>query len=59
MLHDRYLITHDREILITNSFNGWRTHGVTFVGLSDRIYSPQAERLWEMEIGKSDDGIHT
>ena len=56
VLHDRYLITHDREILITHSLNGWRTHGVTFVGLSHRIYSPQAERLWEMEIGKSGDG---
>ena len=58
VLHDRYLITHDREILITNSFNGWRTNGVTFVGLSDGIYSPQAERLWEMAIGESEDGIH-
>ena len=58
VLHDRYLITHDKEILISHSLNGWRTNGVTFVGLSHRIYSPQAERLWEMGIGKSDDGTH-
>ena len=58
VFHDRYLITYDREILITNSFSGWRTHGVTFVSLPSSIYRSQAERLWEMEIGESDDGIH-
>ena len=58
VLHDRYLITHDREILITNSFSGWRKQGVTFVSLPGSVYRSQAERLWEMEIGESDDGIN-
>ena len=33
VFHDRYLIAGDEEVLISNSFNGWRTDGVTFVSL--------------------------
>ena len=48
--HDRYLITPEREILITNSFNGWRKHGVTFVSLPYGVYRAEAEQLWAMDV---------
>ena len=48
--HDRYLITPEREIIITNSFNGWPKHGVTFVSLPYGVYRAEAERLWSMDI---------
>ena len=48
--HDRYLVTPEREILITNSFNGWLTDGVTFVHLPYNIYRAEAERLWSLDI---------
>ena len=51
--HDRYLITPDREILITNSFNGWRKHGVTFVSLPYGVYRAEAERLWAMDVASA------
>jgi len=38
VFHDRFLITHDREILISNSFIGWRKDGVTFVSLPFGVY---------------------
>ena len=49
--HDRYLITHKREIILTHSFNGWRKDGVTFAGLPYDIYRAEAESLWEMAVG--------
>ena len=55
--HDRYLITGDTEVLITNSFNGWSTGGVTFVSLPHSVYRPEAEKLWSMDIGATDKGI--
>ena len=48
--HDRYLITPEREILITHSLNGWPEGGVTFVRLPYDIYRAEAESLWEMDI---------
>ena len=51
--HDRYVITPDREILITNSFNGWSTHGVTFVSLPYGVYRDEALQLWAMEEGST------
>ena len=45
--HDRYLITPEREILITNSFNGWSKHGVTFASLPYVVYRDEALQLWE------------
>ena len=44
--HDRYLITPEREILITNSFNGWSKHGVTFASLPYGVYRAEAIQLW-------------
>ena len=44
--HDRYLITPGREVLITNSFNGWNRFGVTFVSLPFGVYRAEAEQLW-------------
>ena len=41
--HDRYLVTNDTEILISNSFNGWRNDGVTFVTLPYKVYRAEAE----------------
>lgn len=48
--HDRYLITNSQEILMTNSFNGWRMHGVTFVDVPHEVYRNEAERLWNMDV---------
>jgi hypothetical protein len=48
--HDRYLITSKREVLITNSFNGWNKYGVTFVSLPYGVYRAEAEELWAMEL---------
>lgn len=47
--HDRYLITPAREVLITNSFNGWNRFGVTFVNLPYGLYRAEAERLWTLD----------
>ena len=49
--HDRYLITPEREIIITHSINGWPKDGVTFARLPYDIYRAEAESLWEMDIG--------
>ena len=47
--HDRYLITPAREVLITNSFNGWNRFGVTFVSLPYGLYRAEAEKLWALD----------
>lgn len=49
--HDRFLITPSREIIITNSINGWSKHGVTFTSLPRGldIYRAETEKLWSME----------
>lgn len=51
--HDRYLITPEGEILITNSFNGWLKHGVTFVSLPYRVYRAEAQNLWAMDVASA------
>ena len=48
--HDRYLITPEREIVITHSFNGWREDGVTFINLPYGVYRAEAEQLWSMDF---------
>ena len=48
--HDRYLITPEREILFTNSFNGWLKHGVTFASLPYGVYRAEANQLWAMDV---------
>ena len=48
--HDRFLITPEREIIITHSINGWLTSGVTFASLPYNVYRAEAKRLWSMEI---------
>ena len=47
--HDRYLITPGREVLMTNSFNGWNRFGVTFVSLPYGVYRAEAEQLWSLD----------
>ena len=49
--HDRYLITPNREILITHSLNGWSKSGVTFAALPYGVYRAEAERLWAYGSG--------
>ena len=49
--HDRYLITPEREVIITHSINGWSKHGVTFVTIPYGVYRAEAERLWSLDIG--------
>lgn len=51
--HDRYLITPEREILITHSLNGWPEGGVTFARLPYDIYRAEAKSLWSMDIGSN------
>ena len=48
--HDRYLITPEREVLITHSVNGWADDGVTFASLPYCVYRAEAERLWSMDL---------
>ena len=55
--HDRYLISGDREILISNSLNNWNDDGVTFVSLPYGVYRAETERLWSMEVGKTTEGV--
>ena len=57
VLHDRYLITGDREILVSNSFNGWRKDGVTFVSLPYGVYRAEAEKWWSLGLGMTPCGI--
>ena len=54
--HDRYLITGDREILISNSFTGWRKDGVTFVGIPEGEYRAEAEKWWSLAPGMTLNG---
>ena len=54
--HDRYLIAGDREILISNSFNGWRKDGVTFVGIPEGEYRAEAEKWWALAPGMTHNG---
>ena len=51
--HDRFLITPKREIMISNSINGWHNHGVTFATLPYDVYGTEADRLWNMDIGST------
>lgn len=57
LFHDRYLITSEREILITHSINGWDSGGVTFAALPYGVYREEAEALWAMPIGKQSNDI--
>lgn len=47
--HDRYLVTPEREVLITHSLNGWHEDGVTFICLPYGVYGAEAERLWNLD----------
>ena len=51
--HDRYLIAPERETVITHSFNGWFTDGVTFASHPHGVYRAEAQRLWDMEVGST------
>lgn len=48
--HDRYLITPEQEIIITNSVNGWHEHGVTFIGQRHGVYRAEADKLWALSL---------
>lgn len=56
LLHDRYLITPEREIQISHSINGWDSGGVTFTSLLYGVYRAEAEALWSMPVGMRSDG---
>ena len=58
LVHDRYLITSEREIQISHSINGWDSGGVTFTGLAYGVYRAEAEALWSMPVGTHSDGTH-
>lgn len=55
--HDRYLITQDKEIIITHSINGWHHHGVTFATLSYGVYRAEAEEFWSLDVGRNNNGV--
>ena len=48
--HDRYLITPEHEIIITNSLNGWREHGVTFISHRQGVYRAEADNFWALNL---------
>ena len=48
--HDRYLITPERELIITNSVSGWDKEGVTFASVDYGVYRSEAENLWSMNL---------
>ena len=48
--HDRCLVTPEREIVMTHSFNGWREGGVTFISLPYGVYRAEAKNLWSMDL---------
>ena len=56
LLHDRYLITSEREIWISHSINGWDSGGVTFFSFPYGVYRAEAEALWSIPVGKHGDG---
>ena len=56
VFHDRYVVTGDGEILMSNSFNGWRKDGVTFVSLPYGVYRAEAEKWWSLNPGLTPDG---
>ena len=58
LFHDRYLVTSEQEILITNSISGWDSDGVTFAALPYGVYREEAEALWAVPIGKHSDDTH-
>ena len=56
LLHDRYLITSEREIWISHSISGWDSGGVTFFSFPYGVYRAEAEALWSIPIGTHSDG---
>ena len=55
--HDRYLITPDHEVIITNSLNGWRENGVTFISHRYGVYCAEADRLWAMGLQSATESL--
>ena len=55
--HDRYLITPEHEIIITNSLNGWRENGVTFISHRQGVYRAQADNLWELDLQSAEEAL--
>ena len=51
--HDRYLITPERELIMTNSVSGWAKEGVTFVSVDYGVYRAEAEYLWSMKLNSA------
>ena len=52
--HDRYVITPDREISVTTSFNGWQRTGVTLIENAFGVYRAEAGYLWALPAGSKD-----
>ena len=55
--HDRYVVTPRRELIVTNSFNGWSEHGVTFAAVESDVYRSEAEDLWARSVESQDSEI--
>lgn len=57
VFHDRYVITADREISVTNSFNGWQRTGVTLIENAFGVYRAEAEYLWALPQGATSGSV--
>lgn len=55
--HDRYLITPEHEVIITNSLNGWREQGVTFISHRQGVYRAEAENLWALDLQSATESL--
>ena len=55
--HDRYVITPDREISVTTSFNGWQRTGVTLIENAFCVYRAEAEYLWALPVGSKGETV--
>ena len=55
--HDRFLVTPEREIVITHSINGWRNDGVTFLSFPYGVYRAEADKLWAMDLQSTNEPL--
>ena len=55
--HDRYLITPEHETILTNSLNGWREHGVTFISHPQGVYRAEADNLWALGLQSATESL--
>lgn len=55
--HDRYVITPDRELSVSTSFNGWQRTGVVLIEHPFGVYRAKAEYLWALPAGYENETV--